>query len=271
MQLHDSAMAAGCLTWARMLVDAQLKATSTQTVAGGLGNVSRVVRLAERLLECFGDSAEMLDHVKRQLQELLAALQNPGPQAVRQAMSQYLAWKDLALHSQTARWGTPFGKLAWLFPAPRFLMAAETAALAEAFAKADSFLTLEYPERMYDGPMVRILMQPLAGNHHSLRSLDLLAQSRIQALLVLTAVVRYRLNHAGALPPALAALVPECLDELPADPLAAGQPYRLTQEEISLQVWNFHQAGIETVKRGALVVRSTNSSDVLAMLLLTAR
>lgn len=267
VQLRDAAMAGECLKWTSQTVCAQLGASSTQAVAWALGNVARVVQLSERLLECFGDSEEVLDLVQSQLRELLAALQAPGALVFRQAMSQYLDWQEFSINSSEGRWGTPFGKLAWIFPPPRMLVLAETAALATAFAKADSFLTLEYPERMYDGPLVRTLLQPLIGSHYSLRSLDLLAQSQIQALLLLTAVARYRMRHSGELPPTLAALAPDCLEALPTDPMAAGQPYRLTQEEMPVAAWNFRTGAVETVTRSALVVRSTASADALATVL----
>ena len=268
-QLHDCVAACECLSWATQLICSQLKAPTSNEVAKALGYLGDFCEMGELMLEKFGNEPLVLHEVEGQLLVVQEAMQSLGQHLLRKTIEDFFTKHTQSSLTGTTRWGTPFSRLAWVFPVPKMLVVAEIAELAKAVAGSQSILDLQSPNRMYDSPAVRATMLPLIGPKNSLRSLALLAQSRIQAMHLLIALMHYRLEHERKMPAVLAELVPEYLPALPVDPLAEESPYVVSQEQMPIEAWNFHAKALETRTLPALVVRSSADSAICAKILLS--
>ncbi|MBO4619658.1 MAG: hypothetical protein J5654_06050 [Victivallales bacterium] len=268
-QLHDSVAACECLSWATQLICSQLRASASTEVAKALGYLGDFCEMGELMLEKFGNEPLVLHEVEGQLLVVQEALQSLGQHLLRKTIEDFYIKHTQSSLTGTTRWGTPFLRIAWILPAPKMLVMAEIAELAKAVARSQSILDLQFPKRMYDSPAVRATMLPLIGPKNSLRSLAMLAQSRLQTMRLLIALMHYRLEHERKMPAVLAELVPEYLPTLPLDPLAEASPYVVSQEQMPIEAWNFHAQALETRTLPALVVRSSADSAICAKIMLS--
>ncbi|MBR6471857.1 MAG: hypothetical protein IKS83_08670 [Victivallales bacterium] len=266
VQQHDAKTACECLDLVSRMVREQLAAPSVDVLLEAVGRLDEVAQMAERLMEQFPAEKSVAEGVMAQLMACREALVQPRGTMLREILASATRRRALLAADDTAAFGASFWRMAWIFPEPRMLVEAEYATLVRSIMAADSLEDLAISTKM-DGPQVRYLNELLVGQK-SVRRVLLLAQSRLNAEILLAGIQIHRIGHEGRIPMALPQLVPECFSSLPDDPLAPKSPYAIAQETVTVDAWNFQTQRTEQHTSPALVVRSTADVSISAKILL---
>ncbi|MBQ4479976.1 MAG: hypothetical protein II943_05000 [Victivallales bacterium] len=266
IQQDDLETALACFVMVSQMAMNQLDAPDLRNLMEAVGRLDEVAQMAERLLEGFPGQKKTVDEAERQLLACRGALQKP-PREMLKAMLEEAASRTRQLKDDDGKTGgVSFGKVAWIAPQPQMLVDAEYHSIVQWVVKIQSWADLEQAPAV-DGPYVRYLKSLLIGKS-SIREVLRLAESRLNAELLLVGMQRYRMAHDGRFPTALPELVPECMGNLPEDPLAPERPYAVTQEKLPVEVWNFQSQAVETHTLPAFVVRSSVDPAICAIIML---